>query len=105
MLSDLKDSLKVTPKNEASSADHLRSPESSSMSRIGTSGSSTKNRMNQNIEGLDERSDRLRDLNEHLDEISQATQDLLSQAKRIAQQQATKSTLSAGFSNVKSFFK
>ncbi|OAV88956.1 hypothetical protein PTTG_12209 [Puccinia triticina 1-1 BBBD Race 1] len=72
---------------------------------IGSSATDTKTQLTQNIDGLDERSDRLRFLNERFDDMAEASNDMLNQAKRIAQQQAAKSTFSTGLSSVKSFFK
>ncbi|KAA1127282.1 hypothetical protein PGTUg99_033946 [Puccinia graminis f. sp. tritici] len=61
-----------------------------------SSASGAKNQLAQNIDGLDERSDRLRFLNERFDDMAEASNDMLNQAKRIAQQQAAKSTFSTG---------
>lgn len=86
-----------------------RSKESSSKERAASRGSSgvagAKTQLGQNIDALDERADRLRILNERFDDIAEASNDMLNQAKRIAQQQAARSSFSTGFSSVKSLFK
>ncbi|MBW0465097.1 hypothetical protein O181_004812 [Austropuccinia psidii MF-1] len=78
---------------------------SKSSVRKAPQGESLKTQLNQNIEGLDERADRLKYLNERFSEISETTNELVKQAKRISQQQAAKSTFSMGLSSAKSYFK
>jgi hypothetical protein len=98
----------ILPKS-ARDRSHASKESSSSKDRLSRGGSGgptgAKNQLNQNIDGLDERADRLRMLNERFDDVAEASNDMLNQAKRIAQQQAAKSTFSTGISSVKSLFK
>ncbi|KAH9466929.1 hypothetical protein MJO28_000486 [Puccinia striiformis f. sp. tritici] len=89
---------------DQASVNSKRSPSNStSMSNSNSLGAKTQ--LNRNIDALDERSDRLKFLNERFDDMTEASNDMLNQAKRIAQQQAAKSTFSTGLSSVKSLFK
>ncbi|KAH9824223.1 hypothetical protein DFH28DRAFT_1118027 [Melampsora americana] len=72
---------------------------------ITNSNSNTNDQLSQNLNELNQRGDRLDTLNERFDDLSNAASQLVQQAKRIGQQQATKSAFSSGISGVKSFFK
>lgn len=72
---------------------------------ITNSNLNTNDQLSQNLNELNQRGDRLDTLNERFDDLSNAASQLVQQAKRIGQQQATKSAFSSGISGVKSFFK
>ncbi|EGG11524.1 uncharacterized protein MELLADRAFT_91096 [Melampsora larici-populina 98AG31] len=72
---------------------------------ITNSNANTNDQLSQNLNELNQRGDRLETLNERFDDLSNAASQLVQQAKRIGQQQASKSAFSSGISGVKSFFK
>ncbi|CAH7690289.1 hypothetical protein PPACK8108_LOCUS25588 [Phakopsora pachyrhizi] len=104
--------MKRTIRHEKSRSEHYHSHSEADPIK-GTSSSilNQQQQMERNIDHLNERGERLRELNERFEDISKASNEFVQQAKKVSQQQqqqiglGNKALFYGGLSGMKSFFK